>query len=63
MARIEKEKGVKFDNMEMETDEKTSDLDFPSYPSLSDGIVMDSQTTPADVHDFDHLPGEKVHLD
>ena len=61
VARIEKEKGVKVDNME--TDEKTSDLDFPSYPSLSDGIVVDSQTTPADVHDFDHLPGEKVHLD
>ena len=61
MARIEKEKEVKFDNME--TDEKTSDPDFPSYPSLSDGIVMDSQTTPPDVHDFDHLPGEKVHLD
>ena len=61
VAPIEKEKGMKFDNME--TDEKNSDLDFPSYPSLSDGIVMDSQTTPADVHDFDHLPGEKVHLD
>ena len=61
VARIEKEKGVKVDNME--TDEKTSDLDFPSYPSLSDGIVMDSQTTPPDVHDFDHLPGEKVHVD
>ena len=61
VARIEKEKGLKLENTE--TDEKTSDLDFPSYPSLSDGIVMDSQTTPADVHDFDHLPGEKVHLD
>ena len=61
VARIDKEKGVNFDNME--TDEKTPDLDFPSYPSLSDGIVMDSQTTPPEVHDFDHLPGEKVHVD
>ena len=60
VARIEKEKVVEFDNME--TDEKTPDLDFPSYPSLSDGIVMDSQTPP-EVQDFDHLPGEKVHLD
>ena len=61
VARIEKEKVVEFDNME--TDEKTPDLDFPSYPSLSDGIVMDSETTPPDAHDFDHLPGEKVHAD
>merc|ERR1719494_1669698 len=57
VARIEKEKPYN-----METDEKTSDLDFPSYPSLSDGIVRDSQTTPPNVHDFDHLPGEKERL-
>merc|ERR1712004_251091 len=41
VARPEKEKVVEFDNME--TDDKTPDIDFPSYPCLSDGIVMDCE--------------------
>ena len=45
---------------DIEMDDMEADPTFPSYPSLTDNIVIKSTATSPVVHEVDHLTGEKV---
>ena len=48
---------------EIAMDEKEPDPTFPSYPSLTDNIVIKSTAISPVVHEVDHLTVEKVCLE
>ena len=45
---------------DFEMDDMEPDPTFPSYPSLTDNVVIKSTATSPVVHEVDHLTGEKV---
>ena len=45
---------------DIEMDDMEADPTFPSYPSLTDNIMIKSTATSPVEHEVDHLTGEKV---